>query len=93
MVSPTAISQLTTPAIVSYINSITVGQPISAFELQEVFQNAVSSILPVNLISKINYVVEINGIPTSPLSGTVLIYGDPESYFSTSNSLVTVVQG
>jgi len=93
LVSPTAISQLTTPAIVSYINSITVGQPISAFELQEVFQNAVSSILPVNLISKINYVVEINGIPTSPLSGTVLIYGDPESYFSTSNSLVTVVQG
>lgn len=93
LVSPTAIAQLAIPAIVSYINSITVGQPISAFELQEVFQNAVSSILPVNLISKINYVVEINGIPTSPLSGTVLIYGDPESYFSTSNSLVTVVQG
>ena len=93
LVSPTAIAQLAIPAIVSYINSITVGQPISAFELQEVFQNAVSSILPVNLISKINYVVEINGIPTSPLSETVLIYGDPESYFSTSNSLVTVVQG
>ena len=93
LVSPTAIAQLAIPAIVSYINSIRVGQTISAFELQGVFQNAVSSILPVNLISKINYVVEINGIPTSPLSGTVLIYGDPESYFSTSNSLVTVVQG
>ena len=93
LVSPTAIAQLATPAIVSYINSITVGQPINTYELQDAFQNAVSPILPPNLISKINYVVQINGIPTSPLSGTLLIYGDPESYFSTSNSLVTVVQG
>ena len=93
LVSPTAISQLATPAIVSYINSITVGQPINTYELQDAFQNAVSAILPPSLISKINYVVKINGVTTYPVSGTLLIYGDPESYFSTSNSLVTVVQG
>jgi hypothetical protein len=44
-------------------------------------------------ISKINYVVAINGIATSPVSGTLLIYGDPESYFTTNTSLITVVQG
>lgn len=93
LVSPTAVAQLATAPIVAYINSITVGQPINAFELQEVFQQAVSHILPVNLISKINYVVAINGIATSPAAGTFLIYGDPESYFSTSESLISIVQG
>ena len=93
LVSPTAVAQLATDPIVTYINSITVGQPINAFELQETFQQAVSHILPVNLISKINYVVAINGIATSPAAGTFLIYGDPESYFSTSASLISIVQG
>ena len=93
IVSPAAISQLATQPLVDYINSVTVGLPINAFQLQEVFQQAVSSILPVSLISKINYSVAINGIVTAPSSGTVQIYGDPESYFSTSPSLVTIAQG
>ena len=93
MVSATAIASLAAPAIANYINSISVGQPINTFELQEAFQIAVASILPVNQISKINYVVAINGIDTAPVSGELLIYGDPESYFSTNTSLITVVQG
>ena len=84
---------LATPALVAYINSITVGQPINTFELQDTFQEAIASILPIQLISKINFSVAINGITTAPASGTFLIYGDPESYFSTSNSLITVTQG
>jgi hypothetical protein len=93
LINPSAIATLAVPAITAYINSISVGQPINAFELQEAFQMAVSSILPVNQISKINYVVTINGIATPVTSGTVLIYGDPESYFITNNSLISVVQG
>ena len=93
LVSPTAVSSLATPAIVNYINSITVGQPINTFELQETFQAAIAAILPVNLISKINFVVAINGVATSPVAGTILIYGDPESYFSTAAGLVSIVQG
>ena len=93
LVSPTAVAQLATPSITTYINNITVGQPINAFQLQEIFQQAVSQILPVSLISKINYVVAINGIATAPSAGTFLIYGDPESYFSTSDSLISIVQG
>jgi len=93
IVSPTTIASLATPSIVSYINGIYVGQPISVFELQEAFQKAVEPILDVSLISKINCSVAINGIVTAPASGTLLIYGDPESYFSTSTGLVTIVQG
>ena len=93
LVSPTAVAQLTTPAIVDYINSIPVGQPINTYELQDAFQNAVEPIISASQVSKIDYVVAINGIATAPTSGTLLIYGDPESYFSTNASLVSVVQG
>ena len=93
LVSPTAVAQLTTPAIVDYINSIPVGQPINTYELQDAFQNAVEPIISASQVSKIDYVVSINGIDTAPTSGTLLIYGDPESYFSTNDSLVSVVQG
>jgi Ubiquitin-activating enzyme E1 FCCH domain/Baseplate J-like protein len=93
LISPTAVAQLTTPAIVAYINSISVGQPINTYELQDAFQNAVAPIVPPSQVSKIDYVVAINGIDTAPTSGTLLIYGDPESYFSTNDSLVSVVQG
>jgi hypothetical protein len=93
LVSPTAVAQLTIPYIVAYLNSIPVGFPINTYELQDAFQNAVSAIIPPSQISKIDYVVAINGIATAPTAGTLLIYGDPESYFSTNNSLITVVQG
>ena len=93
LISPTAVAQLTTPAIVDYINSISVGQPINTYELQDAFQNAVEPIIPASQVSKIDYVVTINGVYTEPTAGTLLIYGDPESYFSTNSSLVTVVQG
>lgn len=92
-VSPTAVAQAGTPAVVQYINSISVGQPISLFELQDTFQNAVAGIIPISLISKMNFVVAINGIATSPIPGSILIYGDPESYFSTTEALVTISQG
>lgn len=93
LVSPTAVAQLTVPYIVDYINSIPVGFPINTYELQDAFQNAVAPIIPPSQVSKIDYVVTINGVYTEPTAGTLLIYGDPESYFSTNDSLVTVVQG
>ena len=93
LINPTAVATLTAPAIADYINSIPVGVPINTYELQDAFQNAVEPIIPPSQISKINYVVAINGIDTSPVSGTLLIYGDPESYFTTNTSLITVVQG
>ena len=92
-VSPSAVAQLGNPAIVSYINSIYVGQPINVFELQNVFQIAIASIVPPTLLSRMIFTVSINGIVTAPTSGTGLIYGDPESYFETATTLVTITQG
>ena len=92
-VSPTAVAQAGIPSIVAYINSIYVGQPISLFELQDTFQNAIAGIIPISLISKMDFVVAINGIATSPATGDIMVYGDPESYFSTTEALVTISQG
>lgn len=92
-VAPDSVAQLAQPPIASYINNTYVGQPINIFEIQNLFQNSVSSIIPPNYISKIDIIVTINGIPTSPASGTGIVYGDSESYFSTSNALITIVEG
>jgi hypothetical protein len=92
-VSPTAVAQLGIPAIVDYVNNVYVGQPLNIFEMQRVFENSISNIIPSYLISRMVFTVTINGILTNPLSGTGLIYGDSESYFETSPALVTVTQG
>jgi len=92
-VSPAAVAQLAQPAIATYINSIAVGQPINGFELQAVFQNAVAPIIPPVYISRMVLGITIAGVSTSPVSGTALYYGDPESYFSTSAALISVNQG
>ena len=92
-VSPTAVAQLGIPAIVDYVNNVYVGQPLNIFEMQRVFENSISNIIPSYLVSRMVFTVTINGTVTAPLSGTGLIYGDSESYFETNPALVTVTQG
>jgi len=92
-IAPSAVAQLAQPALAAYINSIYVGQPINVLELQSVFQLAVASIVPTPLLSRLIFSVTINGNVVSPEAGTGLIYGDSQSYFETSPSLITVVQG
>lgn len=91
-VNPSAVSSYAQPAMIAYINSITVGQPLNLLELQQVFQNSISSILPSQYLSVLTFAVSINGVPTSPTAGTSVIPGDPESYFFTSAANVSVVQ-
>lgn len=92
-VSAVAIATAGIPALVAYINAIPVGQPINIFDMQNAFQISVSKILDITLISKMQFSVTINGIATSPAAGTGVIYGDPESYFETTNALISIVQG
>ena len=92
-VAVTSIAQLGQPAIVNYINSIPVGQPINLFVLYSVFQTAIASILNINFLTRLVATVEINSIAVSPASGTGLIAGDPESYFFASAATVSVTQG
>jgi hypothetical protein len=92
-VNPVSVAQAAGPAIVNYINSIVVGQPINIFELNSVFQVAVQGLLPPQLLTRLVFSIDVNGVGVSPTSGTGIIAGDPESYFLTNLSLITVTQG
>ena len=92
-VSAAAVAQLGQPALIDYVNSIAVGQPINLFELQNAFQTAIASVVPPTLLSRMVFVVSINGVVTNPTSGTGLIVGDAESYFFSDVSTVTIAQG
>jgi hypothetical protein len=88
-----SVSQLGTPALQSYINSIPVGQPINELEMTAVFQNAVSSVIAPQNVTTLQFAVTINGVPASPSAGTSIIASDPESYFFASASAITITQG
>lgn len=92
-VAPTTIQQLGAPAIIAYINSIAVGQPINLFLLQETFQLAVASALPPAYLTRMVFTVFINGVSTPPTSGTGLIPSDPESFLFAAANAATIIQG
>ena len=92
-VSPVGVAQLVQPAIAAYVNAIPVGAPINTLDMTNIFQTAVEPIIPTNLLTRLVFSVAINGITTAPATGTGIISGDPESYFSLAASAVTVIQG
>ncbi|MHB8388145.1 MAG: baseplate J/gp47 family protein [Acidobacteriaceae bacterium] len=89
----TVVQSLAVPALAAFINAISVGQPINVLGLQEAFQQAVASILSASNLTTLTFSVSINGTITPPNSGTSIIVGDPESYFTAANSGITVTQG
>lgn len=93
VVSPTAIAQLGTPAIVDYINNIAAGEPINLNVMNSVFAAAIESVLPTHLLTALEFEVSVDGVPTSPTAGTQIIPGDPESYFLTQSSSIVISQG
>jgi hypothetical protein len=93
LVNPAAVAQLAIPAIVDYINTIEVGQPINTFVLNSVFQIAVASILPISQIIRLVWTVSLNGVSITPLPGTGEVQGDPESFYFMTAANVTMIQG
>ena len=93
-VSAAAVAQLGTVAIVNEVNTIPVGAPINLLDLQLAFTEAVLPLFNNNpsLISAFVWTVSINGVATPPASGTSLIYGDPESYFTLTSTNLTITQ-
>lgn len=92
-VSPAAVAQSGAPAIQTYINGITAGQPINIFELENVFQAATIQLIPTQLLIRMIWSININGISTAPSAGTQAVFGDPESYFYCASNGVTITQG
>lgn len=80
LVSDAAISQLATPALVSYVNSIQASQPMNLYMLQRTFQTAVEPILPEPLLTRLAFTVSIDGVVVPPAPGTGVIAGDIEGY-------------
>lgn len=93
IVNPVAVAQASSAALADYVNSIYVGQPMNLFELQATFQAAVVDLIPTPLLTRMVFTVSINGTPVSPASGTGIIAGDPEGYFTASASAINVTQG
>lgn len=92
-VTPAAIAQLAQQPLVNYVNSLPVGVPINLFELQTVFQTAIASAIPPQLLTRMEFAVFINGVEVSPSVGTGIIQGDPEGYFLSSAPAINVVKG
>jgi hypothetical protein len=92
-VSPTVVAQIAAQPLVDYINSIPVGAPINVLSVESVFRDAIAGTLPPEYLTRIVVAVDINGISTAPTAGTVIIPGDPESYFFAQVTGITVTQG
>ena len=92
-VSATSMATLGSAALVQYINSIPVGAPMNLFELQNAFQIATANVLQTAYLTRMVFSVYINSTLTPPASGTGVIAGDPESYFLTDSTLITITQG
>ena len=89
-VSAAAIAQAAAPAIAAYVNSITVGQPMSLLVLKQTFLAAVAGILAAGLFSSLTFSVSINGVATAPTGD--LFVGDPESSFEATTAGIAVTQ-
>ena len=92
-VSAPSVAAAAQPALAAYVNAIPVGQPMNLFELQATFQTATAALIPTQLLTRLVFAVAINGIGVAPQTGTGIIAGDPESYFQTMASAITVNQG
>jgi len=86
-------NQLAIPAAYSYLNSIPVGQPINELVLDQIIQAAVAPVMSAANLTTLTFAFTINGSSVVPSTGTSIIPGDPESYFSASLSAITCVQG
>ena len=93
IITNATISALAAAPIQAYVNSLGPGQPINNYEIQYIFQEAVLSVLPTNLITHMVVQITLNGVITAPEPATNIVVGDPEGYYYASLADITFVQG
>ena len=93
-ISAAAVEQFGIPAVVNYINSISVGQPINLISLNQAFITSVVFLFnnDPSLISELSWTVSINGVATAPSGATSLVYGDPESSMNCTSADVSFTE-
>jgi hypothetical protein len=89
-ISEAAFAQYGVPAVVNYVNSIAVGQPLNLIALNQKLTAAVIQLFNNDpaLISELSWTISINGVETPPTGATSLIYGDPESSMNSTSANV-----
>ena len=93
IITSATIAALSAAPLQAYINGLGPGQTINEYEMQYLFQEAVVSILPTQLITHIAFSITINSVIVAPIAGTGVVVGDPEGYYYVSSSGITFVQG
>lgn len=91
-ISNDAVQALAVEPVRTYINTLGPGQPINEYELQRVFQEAISTLIPPAQVTYIDVVVTINGVITPPSVGTGTVIGDPEGFYYVGPSDVVTVK-
>ncbi|MES2048844.1 MAG: baseplate J/gp47 family protein [Pseudomonadota bacterium] len=89
-VDPVTIATLVQAAQVEYVNAVVVGQPMNLLQMRDAFLAVLPPSIPAASISKLDFVISINGTVTPPATGTTIIQGDPESYLFAVSSGITV---
>jgi hypothetical protein len=93
-VSPTAIATAGAPALQDYINGLPVGTaPINFYTMTEVVLDSITSILPAEAITVLNFHVSVDGVGIEPAPNTGVVYGDPNSYFYTTLANIVFEEG
>lgn len=92
-VSDSAVSALAKTAINEYINSLPVTSQINIIKMQCIFKEAVKLVIDDSFLSRLNFVVKIDGNIQQPDGGGELISGDFEGYFITDESKIIVSRG
>lgn len=89
-ISESAFAQYGIPAVVNYINSIAVGQPINLIALNNVLTKAVVHLFNNDpaLLSELSWTVSIDGQAAPPAGNSSLVYGDPESSMNATSANV-----
>ena len=90
-VSNTTVASLVQPAIAAYINSIYVGQPVSKLELQTVFITATANVIDPTTLTKLDFLVIVDGNEITPLTGGIIYPANPEGYFNTTTGDILVL--
>lgn len=92
-VSSDTVSTLGKAALVSYINGIYAGAPINLFQMQSVFSTAIADVVSATNLTRMEFVVYIDGEEVDAEIGTGIIQGDAQSYLYTTTSEITITRG
>ncbi|GBQ07533.1 baseplate J/gp47 family protein [Saccharibacter floricola] len=90
VVDDSIVTQAIAPQLSNYINSLTVGAPLSTLQMGTITEAALLQLLPGATIASLSFTVFLDGLLSSPPPNSVIIEGDPQSYFITSPDQITL---